>query len=109
FGDARVFPTANGANFGGVAIIGTSTWAAIKAKRELEVQWDTSKAETATWDDLVARAMSAVDQEGPMEVVNKGDVAGVMQGASKVLSAVYEYPYVSHAQLEPETTTALYQ
>jgi isoquinoline 1-oxidoreductase subunit beta len=31
-----------------------------------------------------------------------------MGSAAQVLSAVYEYPYVSHTQLEPETTTALY-
>lgn len=109
FGDARVFPTASGANFGGVAIVANSTWAAIKAKRELQVEWDTSNAETATWDDLVARAMAAADQDGPMEVVNKGDVSSALQNAAKVVTAVYEYPYVTHAQLEPETTTALYQ
>src|SRR5690606_10140520 len=58
--------------------------------------------------DIVATALAAVDQDGPMEVVNKGDVAGAMQGAAQVISAVYEYPYVSHAQLEPQTCTALY-
>ncbi|MDR0780274.1 MAG: molybdopterin-dependent oxidoreductase [Pseudomonadales bacterium] len=110
FAEPRGFLSAagQGAMFGGVAIVASSTWAAIKAKRELEVNWDLSKAETGTWDDLVARARAAVDQDGPMEVVNKGDVAGAMQSAAKVVSAVYEYPYISHAQLEPETTTALY-
>jgi isoquinoline 1-oxidoreductase beta subunit len=110
FAEPRGFLSAagQGAMFGGVAIVANSTWAAIKAKRELEVNWDTSKAETGTWADLVARARAAVDQDGPMEVVNKGDVAGAMQSAAKVISAVYEYPYVSHAQLEPEVTTALY-
>ncbi|HWK54166.1 MAG TPA: molybdopterin cofactor-binding domain-containing protein, partial [Hyphomicrobiales bacterium] len=111
FDEPRDFLAAagNGAMFGGVAIVASSTWAAIKAKRELEVEWDTSKAETGTWDDIVATALAAIDQDGPMEVVNKGDVAGAMQGAAKVLTAVYEYPYVSHAQLEPQTCTALYR
>ncbi|MDR2212522.1 MAG: molybdopterin-dependent oxidoreductase [Pseudomonadales bacterium] len=111
FDEPRAFLAAagNGAMFGGVAIVATSTWAAIKAKRELEVAWDTSKAETGTWEDLRERALAAVNQDGPMEVVNKGDVAGAMQSAAKVISAVYEYPYVTHAQLEPEVTTALYR
>jgi isoquinoline 1-oxidoreductase beta subunit len=108
FGDAKAFPTGTGAMFSGVAIVATNTWTAIKAKRELDVQWDTSAAETATWDDLVDRAMALTEQDGPMEVLNKGDVAGAMGSAAQVLSAVYEYPYVSHTQLEPQTTTALY-
>jgi isoquinoline 1-oxidoreductase subunit beta len=124
-GDARMFPTANGHHFGGVAIVATNTWAAIKAKRELDVVWDNSNAETATWDDLVARAQAAADQDGAELMVNvpgppgpngpnrrpasKGDAAAAMQSAAKVVSGFYEYPYVSHAQLEPESTTALYE
>src|SRR5690606_22837515 len=69
FGDARMFPTNGGPHFGGVAIVATSTWAAIKAKRELDVQWDNSNAETATWDDLAARA-AAGGEEGPELMVN---------------------------------------
>jgi isoquinoline 1-oxidoreductase beta subunit len=110
FAEPRGFLSAagQGAMFGGVAIVARNTWTAIKAKRELEVEWDVSKAETGTWNDILARAYAAVDQDGPMEVVNKGDVSGAMQNAAKVISAVYEYPYISHAQLEPETATALY-
>jgi len=108
FGDAKAFPTGTGAMFGGVAIVANSTWGAIKAKRELQVQWDTSTAETATWDELAARAHAMSATDGETELLNKGDVAGAMGSAAQVLSAVYEYPYVSHTQLEPETTTALY-
>lgn len=123
FLDARFFSANSGTHFGGVAIVAETTWAAIKAKRELEVQWDTSTAETATWDDLVTRAQALAEQDGQPLMVNvgppgpnaqrapadRGDVAAAMQGAAKVISAFYEYPYVSHAQLEPETTTALFK
>src|SRR5690606_1679052 len=108
FGDAKAFPTGTGAMFGGVAIVGTSTWAAIKAKRELEIQWDDTNAETATWDDLVARAYGMTDRDGDMELFAKGDAPAALGSAAQVVSAVYEYPYLSHAQLEPQTTTALY-
>jgi isoquinoline 1-oxidoreductase beta subunit len=120
FAEPKSFPTGNGAMFSGVAVIATSTWAAIKAKRELEVQWDTTNAEVASWDNLVERAYAMKDTDGAPLMVNipgpnggsvpasKGDVDGAMSSAAKVVSAMYEYPYVSHSQLEPETTTALY-
>ena len=120
--DARMFNPSNGAIFGGVAIVANTTWAAIKAKRELQVEWDNSAAETATWDDLVARATATAEQDGePLMVTSfgpngpssapadRGDAAAALQDAAQVVSGFYEYPYVSHAQLEPETTTALYE
>lgn len=111
FNDARLYGAflVDGAMFGGVAIVATSTWAAIKAKRELEVEWDASGAETATWDELVERAYALVDQDGATELLHKGDPQGAFGSAAKTVSGVYEYPYLSHAQLEPETTTALYR
>jgi isoquinoline 1-oxidoreductase beta subunit len=123
-GNPKGFNTATGDMFSGVAIVAESTWAAIKAKRELEIDWDLSNAETATWDDLVdqARAIQHSDGEplmmlagGPGASIptdnpaSKGDAQAVMESADQVLSAFYEYPYVSHAQLEPETCTALYE
>ncbi len=119
FDNPKMFGTGNGAIFAGVAVVATSTWAAIKAKRELEVNWDLSNAETVSWDDLAARAYAASDQDGEELMINqrgggqvsagKGDAVAALGSAAKVVKAFYEYPYVSHAQLEPETTTALFQ
>ena len=122
FGDARMFPTNGGPHFGGVAIVATSTWAAIKAKRELDVVWDNTNAESASWDDLVARSLAAADQDGEELMLNsfgpngpsqrpasKGDAVAAFQSAAKVVSGFYEYPYASHVQLEPETATAIYE
>jgi len=122
FGSPKVFNPGGGDMFSGVAIVADSTWAAIKAKRELEIEWDLSDAEQASWDDLVNRAYALKDQDGeplmtttfgpdgPSTVAaSKGDAEAVLQNAATVVSGFYEYPYVSHAQLEPETCTALYQ
>ena len=121
FLDARFFNANSGTHFGGVAVVASNTWAAIRAKRELEVEWDTSTAETATWDEMVARATAGAATDGEPIMVNvgppgpnaqrapadRGDAPAALASASKVIEAFYEYPYVSHAQLEPETTTAM--
>jgi len=109
FDDARLYNSGNGAMFAGVAILATSTWAALSARRELQVEWDASAAETGSWDELVARAHAAAGQDGDSELLHKGDPAAVFAGAAQVVSAVYEYPYLSHTQLEPETATAVFR
>lgn len=108
FADARMFSTDSGGMFAGVAIVANSTWTAMKARRELEVEWDTSEAETVTWSEMVERAYALNGEKGP-ESTHKGDVDGTMDAASNVVEAFYEYPYLSHAQLEPHTTTAFYE
>jgi isoquinoline 1-oxidoreductase subunit beta len=123
FQDARFFNANSGTHFGGVAIVANTTWAAIKAKRELDVVWDTSTAESATWNQLAADAFAGKDTDGtPITIMqgppgpnatrvpaDRGDAAAALAGAAKVISAFYEYPYVSHAQLEPQVTTALFK
>jgi isoquinoline 1-oxidoreductase subunit beta len=94
--------------FGGVVIVANSTWAAIKAKRLLTVEWDYANANKADWSALAARAQALAAQDGASEVRNSGDVAAASANASAVVESFYEYPYVSHATLEPQNCTALF-
>jgi isoquinoline 1-oxidoreductase subunit beta len=109
FGDAVPFNPGGGTMFGGVAIVATSTWAAIKAKRELEIEWNYSNAATASWSDSVDQAYALEGTDGPMEIANSGDVDGAMASAATVVEGFYEYPYVSHMNLEPQNCTAIYE
>ncbi len=94
---------------GGVAIIADSTWTAMKAKQQLEVVWDESTADTAaTWSTLAENAAGMAQQDGEMELLNRGDTAAAFTQAEQVVEAFYEYPYVSHVNLEPQNCTALY-
>ncbi len=95
---------------GGVAIVANSTWAAMKAKQELEVVWDTSTADTAaSWSHLVENANRIADQDGAMELLNSGDVYAAFANASQVVEGFYEFPYHSHVNLEPQNCTGLYE
>jgi len=95
---------------GGVAIVANSTWAAMKAKQELEVVRDTSTADTAaSWSHLVENANRIADQDGAMELLNSGDVDAAFANASQVVEGFYEFPYHSHVNLEPQNCTGLYE
>ena len=92
----------------GVAIVAESTWAAIRAKRALEVDWDETDAGKDSWRAAEAEAERLAGESG-RPVVNQGDVDAAFSAADKRIDAFYKYHFVSHAQLEPQNCTARFQ
>lgn len=93
----------------GVAIVANSTWAAFSAKRQLRVTWNEGKGAEQNWDDYVAQADELGPQPGAKELRRDGDVAAALSGAAKVVEASYRYPFISHANLEPQNCTAWFK
>ena len=90
----------------GVAIVAETWWAAQSARRQLQVEWETDHADSSAEYDRTAAHLAA--QEG--EVLRAdGNVERAMDGASKVVEASYYYPFVSHANMEPQNCTAVYK
>ena len=94
----------------GVAIVADSTWSAFSARRQLKVQWAEGRLPDSSWDDFAsqAKAISASAPGAPnvTEVRRDGDVDQAFQGAAKVVEASYSYPFISHANLEPQNCLA---
>ncbi len=84
----------------GVAILADTTWAALKAKRELRVVWDEGAAANHSTAAYAARAAELAAQPGQV-MRHDGDVDAALASAAKVVSADYSYPYIHHATLEP--------
>ena len=94
----------------GVAIVGTTTFAAFAAKRKLKVQWDEADASKDSWTRMVSRANGLKGQRGSDLVLEKGDVAKAFADPDNtVLEAFYEYPFVAHFCMEPMNCTAHYK
>ena len=89
----------------GVAIIADNTWAAIQAKRALQVEWDESDASTDSWSDAAASAERLRGEAGK-RVVDHGDVDAAFEAAANRVDSSYTYNFVTHAQLEPMNCTA---
>ena len=92
----------------GVAIIAKSTWAAISAKRKLKIEWDESGASKDSWTAAVAEAQKLSKQPGPETLKAIGDFDKAIAEA-KAVESFYTYPYISHAPLEPQNTTAYFK
>lgn len=84
----------------GVAVYANSTWAAQKGVAALVVDYDSSKAETRSSEDLF-RAYSAAARAPGVEVEKSGAGAAGLAGAVKTLEAEIWFPFLAHATMEP--------
>lgn len=83
-----------------VAVLAASTWAAIKGRAALKINWeDASKLESTIDHEKAFKELLSKPAATPNR--NDGDVDAAMAVASKVLDVYYEVPVLSHAQMEP--------
>ncbi|MGA0614992.1 molybdopterin cofactor-binding domain-containing protein [Paracoccus sp. KR1-242] len=83
----------------GVAVYARNTFAAMKGRDALVVEWDDSAAETRGTPAMFESFRKALDA-GALTVEEKGDMSA-MASAAKVIEAEYLFPYLAHAPLEP--------
>jgi isoquinoline 1-oxidoreductase beta subunit len=90
---------------GGVAVIANTTWAAIKGREALKLDWDLGP--NAAHDSAKYRAeMSATSKKPGKTSRNRGNVDGALASAAKKVEAEYYMPHHAHATMEPPSATA---
>jgi len=89
---------------GGVAVIARNTWAALKGRDALKVNWDDGPH--GSYDSAAYKAQLEETARKPAKVVrNEGDVDKALAAAAKTVSAEYYIPHLAHASMEPPTAT----
>ncbi len=96
--DAFVVTAAGGVPHG-VAILGTSTWAAFSARKQLKVTFDEGPNTGQSWAAMTQQAQAL----GANAAAGDG---AAFDGVAKVIDASYSFPYISHAPLEPQNCLA---
>ncbi|MDI9333663.1 MAG: xanthine dehydrogenase family protein molybdopterin-binding subunit [Cytophagales bacterium] len=91
----------------GVAVVASSYWQAVQARKALKVEWDEGSV-AALSDKSILAGNRAAAASGKVIPITKpvGDVAAAMSGAAKTMSAEYVIPMQAHAPLEPMNFTA---
>src|SRR3989441_5158453 len=84
----------------GIAVLGRGFWAARKGRAALKIDWDESGAEMRGSEELFAAYRTLAQQPGA-RARRDGDPDAAIAGAARVLEAVYEFPYLAHAPMEP--------
>ena len=84
-----------------VAVVGTSTWPLLKAKKLIRVEYEPEGAVESSADhDRIFKELLAT---GKAEIKREnGDVASAFKNAAQVVSAEYQCPFLAHSPMEPE-------
>ena len=83
----------------GVVVYAKDTYAAMKGRNALKVEWDLSKAETRSTATMVKQYIAAAATPG-VECEAEGNVAAALASAAKRIEATYVFPFLAHAPME---------
>jgi isoquinoline 1-oxidoreductase beta subunit len=92
---------------GGVAVIASSTWAAISGRAKLNITW--SESPNDSYDSAAYRAeleASVRAAAGGATVRDLGNAEAALSSAAKQIAAEYYVPHLSQAPMEPPAALA---
>jgi isoquinoline 1-oxidoreductase beta subunit len=91
--------------WGGVAVLGDTTWAAMRGRAQLELQWEAG--DNASYDSEAYRESLLAAVRAPGATLrDTGDIDAAFAGAAKVLEAEYTVPHLAHLTMEPPVAVA---
>jgi isoquinoline 1-oxidoreductase beta subunit len=92
----------------GVAVVADSWWQANRARQQLDISWNEGNIAGQSSADFAATAARMA--KGAPETILRadGDVNAGFGKAAHVIEAAYNYPFLSHIDLEPQNCTASY-
>ncbi len=90
----------------GVAVVATSTWAAIKGREALAIDWDKGPNAADSSEKFWAENEAMLDGGQGQVVVDDGDFDAAIARADTVVTHRYQVPFANHAPLEPQNCYA---
>src|SRR5262249_32932091 len=76
----------------GVAVVAESTWAAMKGREALQVEWDEGAGARESTDSLTAQFREGLSGPGKV-LAASGDVGGALESAAHAIDVEYEAPF----------------
>lgn len=83
----------------GVVVYAKDSYAAMRGRSALKVDWDLAVAERRSSEEMFRAYVAQVQQPG-LQVEKKGDPEAALKGAARTLEATYQLPYLVHAPME---------
>jgi isoquinoline 1-oxidoreductase subunit beta len=91
-----------------VAVVADTWWQAKTALDALPIKWDEGPNAKVSSASIAETLKAGLDADQAFVRTQVGDVKGAIAGAAKKVEAVYAYPFLNHAPMEPMNATAKY-
>jgi isoquinoline 1-oxidoreductase beta subunit len=88
----------------GIAVIAKTTWQARQASQALNIEWDEGGFATGNSAQLRNQYLELAGTPG-FVVKKEGDAPVALEGAANVMEAIFEFPFLAHACMEPMNCT----
>jgi isoquinoline 1-oxidoreductase subunit beta len=98
-----------GKTSGGVAVIADTPFHAMRALSKVAIEWDHGAAADLSSRSILDELRHALDSQDGKVHFARGDVAGAMHSAAKVIDAEYHVPFLAHATMEPMNCTVQFK
>ena len=89
----------------GIVVVADSSWAAIRGRDALQVDWDLGANVSYNTADYRAALRDSITRPGTVHL-QRGDIEAGLAGEGLLLESVYETPMLAHAAMEPPVATA---
>lgn len=90
---------------GGVAVVADDTWAAIKGREALDIEWEAGPNAGYDSESFAKALMQTARKPGEVRR-HRGDVDKALESAAKRVSAEYYVPHLAHSTMEPPAAAA---
>lgn len=89
---------------GGIAVVANSTWAAMQGRKALDITWNNGPHANETTDSLRAQMRDLLSKPPLWSSENQRSDPDTIPAARRI-ETVYEFPFLSHACMEPMNIT----
>jgi isoquinoline 1-oxidoreductase beta subunit len=91
-----------------VVVVADTYWNAKMALEKVPVEWDVGKLGDVQQEQITAMLKEGLDASEAFIGNKAGDAKAAIEGAAKKVTAVYAFPWQSHANMEPMNATVLF-
>ncbi len=84
----------------GVAVLAKGYWPARQGADALKIEWDETGTESRSTQQIIDDCKGLVKNRGAV-AASKGNTARAFAKAATIIEAIYTFPYLAHAPMEP--------